>query len=493
MFTSALDMLLVSSVLTPVAAYLGERLGIQRLRECFVVLSFSIALLLLLPLYSDVFEGITVISFSSPPLAGCLEIDSLGILMAITAISLALLCAIYSIKYMEKDSGLTQYYVLLGFMIAGVVGVVFSGDFFTLYVFWEMMSITSYALVAFRKDQPTSIEAGFKFLVMSAFGTSTILLAMSFLYGMSGTLNFAQLALALHTGSPSPWLQLVFPMLVVGFGVKAAIVPLHTWLPDAHPEAPSPVSALLSGIIIETGLYGLVRVLRLLFDPVIFALPLGAIAIATMTVANLTALLQRDLKRLLAYSSIAQVGYMLIGVSVGTGYGLQGAFLHIFNHSLMKGLAFLSAGAIIYRIESRDLNSMRGISKYMPITTFALTISLLGLGGIPFTNGFVSKYILFTSAFSAGEPILAISGILNSAFSVVYYLRVLQTVFAKSNEEGKVRVKEAPLTMLIPMCAIAALVVFFGIWPAPAMDMAGRAAASLLDLERYVKAIFPAT
>jgi multicomponent Na+:H+ antiporter subunit D len=493
MLTSALDALLLGSVLTPFAAYFGKRLGLRRAREGFVVLSFAIALLLLLSLYPQFSGGITVIAFSTPPLAGCLEIDALGALMAITAISLALLCAIYSVRYMDRDSGLTQYYTLLGFMMAGVVGVAFSGDLFTLYVFWELMSITSYALVAFRKDQPTSIEAGFKFLIMSAFGTSTILLAMSFLYGLSGTLNFAQLALALHTDSPSPWLQLVFSMLVVGFGVKAAIVPLHTWLPDAHPEAPSPVSALLSGIIIETGLYGLVRLLLLLFDPVVFALPLGIVAIATMTVANLTALLQRDIKRLLAYSSIAQMGYMLIGVSVGTQYGLQGAFLHIFNHALMKGLAFLAVGAIIYRIESRDIDSMRGIGKYMPITTFALAISLLGLGGIPFTNGFVSKYILFMSAFGAGEPLLAIAGILNSAFSVVYYVRALQTLLAKPLDEEKVKVKEAPLAMLIPMCAIAALVVFFGIWPAPAMDMANRAATSLLELGRYVRAIFPAS
>jgi formate hydrogenlyase subunit 3/multisubunit Na+/H+ antiporter MnhD subunit len=287
----------------------------------------------------------------------------------------------------------------------------------------------------------------------------------------------------------NPWLYLVFAMLIVGFGVKSAIVPMHTWLPDAHPEAPSPISAMLSGIVIETGLYAMVRVLYLLFEPSFFTLPMMILAILTMSLGNIMALLQSDLKRLLAYSSIAQIGYMLIGVSTGLSYGLLGTFMHVFNHSLMKGMAFLAAGNIVHETGTRDLNELKGVGRMMPMTTFAITVAFLGLGGVPGTSGFISKFILFNASLGAGIPILTIVGVLNSTLSMAYYLRVVMTLLEGNAPKG-MAVKEAPLTMAGVILVMSILVIVLGLYPSPIMGISTDASEALITgLGNYIGAV----
>jgi proton-translocating NADH-quinone oxidoreductase chain N len=363
-----------------------------------------------------------------------------------------------------------------------------AGDLFTLFIFWELMGLSSYVLVAFLKKTWGPIEAGFKYLLMSATAGAFLLLSMSILYGMTGSLNFAVLSVNLRGVEMTPWLIVVFSTLIVGFGVKSAIVPLHTWLPDAHPEAPSPISALLSGIVIETGLYALTRVLFLIFEPSIFKLPIAFLAVLTMTLANVTALLQTDIKRLLAYSSIAQIGYMLVGLAAGTAYGVMGLFLHVFNHSMMKGMAFLASGSIFHETDTRDLGRLRGVGKMMPITSVSLFIALLGLGGVPGTSGFISKYHLFSAAFGSGLGWLGIMGVLNSALSMAYYIRVMQVLMG-SPEEG-FKVHEAPIPMVIVTLVMAVIVVFLGVWPAPILNFASQASEALVEgLLHYIGAV----
>ncbi|KYH37569.1 MAG: hypothetical protein AYL28_005150, partial [Candidatus Bathyarchaeota archaeon B23] len=344
-------------------------------------------------------------------------------------------------------------------------------------------------LVAFLKHRWAPIEAGFKYLIMSATAGGFLLLSMSLLYGLTGTLNFAYLSASLRGVEPSPWLLMLLSTLLIGFGVKAAIVPLHTWLPDAHPEAPSPISALLSGVVIETGLYAMTRVFYLIFHPELFSSLMAALSIVTMTAANVLALLQDDIKRMLAYSSIAQVGYMLIGLSTGTAYGVAGTMLHVFNHSLMKGLAFLAAGNIVHETGTRDLKRLVGVGRRMPYTAFTLFIALLGLGGVPSTSGFISKFILFSSALGAGRPLLAVAGVLNSAFSMAYYLRVLKTLV--STPLGEMReAKEAPWMMVAVTLLMAFLILLFGLYPTPAVRYAFASSRALVTrLERYRAAV----
>jgi proton-translocating NADH-quinone oxidoreductase chain N len=364
-----------------------------------------------------------------------------------------------------------------------------SGDLFTLFIFWELMGLSSYVLVSFLKRNWGPIEAGFKYLIMSATAGAFLLLSMALIYGMAGTLNFATLAASLRGAPMTPWTILLFATLIVGFGVKSAIVPLHTWLPDAHPEAPSPISALLSGIVIETGLYAMTRVLYITFEPAFFKMPIAALALVTMTVGNLLALRQNDLKRMLAYSSIGQVGYMLIGISTGLTYGLLGTFLHIFNHSLMKGMAFLSVGSIVHETGTRDLDKLKGVGRMMPWTTLSIFVAFMGLGGVPGTSGFISKFILFNASLGAGIPILALAGVLNSTLSMAYYLRVLIALLSKKTEET-IEAKEAPILMVGVAMIMAVLIIVLGFYPSPILGIASDASKALIDgLSNYIGAV----
>ena len=487
-----LAVLLLGGGTLPLIGLLAEKTGLRRLRELWAIAFSALNLISIYLLYQELraSPGRVIVSslLGSPPLAGCFEIDTLGVYMAGCVALLGFLAVVYSYRYMEEESRLTEFYTLVLLMMAGMTGVALAGDFFTLFVFWEMMGVSSYVLVAFLKYRWGPIEAGFKYLIMSATGSAFLLLSMSLIYGMSGTLNFAYLSASLRGVEPSPWLLLLLATLIVGFGVKSAIVPFHTWLPDAHPEAPGPISALLSGIVIETGLYALMRVTYLTFTPSVYRSVFAALAVITMTVANIMALLQNDLKRLLAYSSISQIGYMLIGLSTGTAYGLMGALLHILNHSLMKGLAFLAAGNITHQTGMRDIEKLRGVGRMMPYTMLCLSISLLGLGGVPATNGFISKFILFSSAIGAGMPILAVAGVLNSALSMAYYLRVIKNFI--STPEGEFEAEEAPILMVAVNILMALLIILLGLWPQPAIRYADAASKMLVEgLGRYVQAV----
>jgi len=489
-----LAILLAGGLLSPIFGSLSDRMRFSSFKGAWMVLISGGALVSVYLLYLQVkasAEEILLMGVwgQTPPTAGCFEIDMLSVFMAGSISVLGLLVSVYSISYMAKESRLTEFYTLMAFMMAGMMGIVMAGDMFTLFVFWELMGLSSYVLVAFQKRTWGPIEAGFKYLVMSATAGAFLLLSMSIMYGMTGTLNFAALSASLKGAPVTPWTIFLLSCLIIGFGVKSAIVPLHTWLPDAHPEAPSPISALLSGAVIETGLYAMVRVLFLVFEPGFFSWPVAILAIITMSLGNIMALLQTDLKRLLAYSSIAQIGYMLIGVSTGLSYGLLGTFLHIFNHSIMKGVAFLAAGNIVHMAGTRDINEMRGVGRMMPITTFAIIVAFLGLGGVPGTSGFISKFILFNASLGAGNPILAVVGVLNSTLSMAYYLRVIMALLDGKAAEG-MKVKEAPLMMAGVSLVMSILIIALGLYPNPVMGISADASEALITgLANYIGAV----
>lgn len=484
---------LIGALVTPFIGILSDRIGIK-LKDAWFVLVSAASLLSVYQLYNLVkatSEGVLLLYSwgQTPPLSGCFEVDMLGVYMAFSIAFLGLLVSIYSVSYMSHETRVTEFNTLVTFMIAGMFGIVLSGDLFTLFVFWELMGLSSYVLVSFLKQNWGPIEAGFKYLLMSATAGAFLLLSMALLYGLTGSLNFGMLAASLRGNPLTPWTVLLFSTLIVGFGVKSAIVPMHTWLPDAHPEAPSPISALLSGVVIETGLYGLTRLLFVVFEPSVFKLPIAALAVLTMTVGNLLALLQGDLKRMLAYSSIAQIGYMLIGLSAGTVFGVQGLFLHIFNHSMMKGLAFLSAGSLIHVGNTRNIDGLKGIGHAMPLTTAGLFVSFMGLGGVPTTSGFISKFMLFASAIEVGMSWLTVIGVLNSALSMAYYLRVIKTLISDPIDSMK-GLSEAPILMVGVTVVMTLVVIVFGIWPEPVVGFAESAAEALVNgFNAYIGAV----
>lgn len=494
MLTQVLDCILFFVATSPIVGWLAQKTQSKRGRELYAIIALILTGYALLELSGQVKQNnllvIKNLSFG-PPIGTCLEIDMLSIFMAFIIVMLGILVAVYSIFYMEHDSNLTEYYTLLLGMVAGTIGVVFAGDFFTFFIFWELMCITSYVLVAFRKERAASIEASFKYLIMSTFGSVTLLLAMSLLYGMTGTLDFAYLSLSMRGATASYWLYLTITLIIVGFGIKSAMVPFHTWLPDAYPEAPSSISALFAGVSMICGIYGLSRVLMLLFNSILiqWGLIVAVLSVLNMTVGNFLALLQNDIKRLLAYSSIAHVGYILAGVAIGTSTGLAGAFLHIFNYSLMKGLAFLCAGAFIYRAGTRKINELEGIGRRMPLAGLSLCIALLALLGVPTLNGFISKFIILKAAIETQQFLLAIIFVFNSVFSAAYYIRLIQVVMLGSPNRKIAKIRDVPILMGLPIALMAILIVIFGVYPQPILSFAESAAKAATSLQDYVKAV----
>ncbi len=492
MFTEPLDVILIFTITTPVIGWVAYKKGNRKIQGIYAALGLSVTAYFLYELYKEVAEkGVVLIVGQlpfNPPLGACLKIDMLSVFMAFLYTISGLFAAVYSIKYMEHDTGLTEYYTLLLGMIAGMTGVVFAGDFFTLFVFWELTCLTSYVLVAFRKQRWEPIEAGFKYLIMSAAGSATILLAMSLLYGMTGTVTFAGLSSSLSEAAPNIWLYVTLTLIIVGFGIKAAIVPFHTWLPDAHSAAPSPISAVLSGVMVQTGAYALIRVLNLVFGSMLptWQLALAAFAVLTMFGGNIMALLQDDLKRLLAFSTIAQMGYIVFGLSVASLSGLTGSLFHIMNHAIMKGLLFLCAGSFIHQVKTRDLRKLRGIGKTMPITSIFFVIGSLAIAAVPPLAGFVSEWMILAAGIEAEMTLFSALMLANMLFSVVYYLRVIRIVVLEKPTAASKKATEAPVSMLIPTLVLAALCIIIGLYPEPFIHMASEAAHAALNAEAYI-------
>ncbi len=470
--------LLIFAILTPLMDYTGRELKWKDLPGVWSTISFLVSMYFLYEIYR-------VQSLRGPLQWSVFYVDMFSVYIAFVFIFLGLLATFYSIEYMGHDTGQGFYYALTQTMIAGMVGVAFVRDLFSLFVFWELMALSSYVLVAFRKEKWEPVEAATKYYVMSSSGSITYLLSLSLLYGLTGTLNIQQLASILTTSSPV--LYAIMGMMIVAFGIKAAVVPFHTWLLDAHPAAPSPISALLSGVVIKTGIYALARIFFTIFIPSTFnyGLLLAILAGLTMTIGNLMALLQTDIKRLLAASSVTQIGFILIGLSsaafnpIFALSGLTSALFHLFNHAVMKGLAFLAAGSIIHRLGTRNINDLIGIGRNMPVTAVCLSIALLALGGVPSLNGFMSKWMLFSSAINAGLPVLALVGILNSGFSVGYYLWIIHRLILLKPVSNR-EINEKSLSIMLPLIVLAALCILIGVYPQIIVQFAEKAASVLL-------------
>lgn len=402
-----------------------------------------------------------------------LYVDLLSLFFSAIFIFVGIVSSLFATKYISERR--EQFFPLFLAQVTGMVGVVYSGDLFTFFVFWEMLSIASYVLVAFQYREWEATEASLKYLIMSAAGTATILFAISMLYGMTGTLNIGELArIFVGPGARAEiWSYIAIALLIGGFGVNAAVVPFHSWLPDAHPAAPSPISAMLSGVVIKTGVYALIRILGMVFPSSLYGWQLGLAAFAalTMILGNLMALLQEDIKRLLAFSSIANIGYILFGIAIATSDGVGGGLLHVLNHALMKALLFLAAGAFIHVVGTRKLDDLAGIGRKMPISALAYSIGAFSLAGMPGLNSFWSEYTIIYAGIRSGWLIISIIMLVGILLSVGYHLRVIQTIFLKPVTSTSEKGHEVPLTMLIPLIILATLAVLIGIYPSPLLEL----------------------
>jgi len=388
---------------------------------------------------------------------------SLFILMAISLVTLCV--GLYSINYMDRYGAKANYYALLLVMMAGMNGLVLATDLFNVYLFLEVAAIASYALVAFGLGHD-ELEASFKYLMLSVIASAAILLAIAVIFGLTGSLGFAAVAEGLRSLDAKFAVGFCAGLFILGFGLKAALVPFHAWLPDAHPSAPAPISAMLSGLLIKvSGVYALTRIFFNVFGltPALsqILMYLGAVSIV---VAAFLALGQKDLKRMLAYSSISQVGYVVLGIGIGTPLGLAGGLFHLFNHALAKGLLFLNSGAIQQATGTRNLDEMGGLAKRMPLTAATNLVGALSISGVPPLSGFWSKLLIVMALVQANEWPLAVVAILASVLTLWYYLLIQrQAFFGKLNEKWA-GVKEAPFWMAAATVILAFLSIGIGLF-----------------------------
>lgn len=424
-----------------------------------------------------------------------LTMDGLGLFLAVTVLVLGILVTLFSSAYMQAEIGEEKFYALLTAMVGTIIGLGCATDLFNLWLWFEAMAITSYFLVAFYRDQKASLEAGFKYMVQSATGSTLVMLGIALAFAATGTLRLDLLRQAAQ--SADPLLQVAGALFIIGFGVKTALVPLHTWLPDAHSQAPSGISAMLSGIVIEAGLVAMLRSLGFLYAAShAWGILLLVFGVLNLVVGNLMALRQTQVKRLLAYSSLSHVGYMLIGFGMafvfGSANGAIGGFFHLFNHALMKGLAFLSAGALLYALYIANghhgpltLDDLNGASKRYPVTAFTFSLAVLALGGLPPLAGFMSKWQIFVAGVETGSTvalILVIFAALNSVLSLGYYAPIVNRLYRGQPSQKVLEGKPISPLMAAPMVLLALAIVVIGVWPSLLTDLTSRAALSLFLL-----------
>ncbi len=406
-----------------------------------------------------------------------LKFDGLSLLLAMIALVLGSFVVIFSGHYLANEEGQEKYYAMLVAMIGVIIGLGCTNDLFNLWIWFEAMAVTSYLLVAFYKDLPTSLEAGIKYLVQSAAGSILVLLAIGLVVAETGALNLDEIR---QTAESSPALMAAGILFVIGYGVKTALVPLHTWLPDAHSQAPSGISAMLSGIVIEAGLIAMLRSLSALSGVTTLWGPLlMGFGILNMVVGNLMAFGQAQVKRMLAYSSLVHVGYMLIGLGIAFSMrdviGAQGGFFHMFNHGLMKGLAFLAAGSMLYALhismgDHRPLlfDDLAGAAKRYPWAALTLSIALFSLAGLPPLAGFMSKWQIFVAGVDTHNGwIIAVVAFaaLNSVFSLAYYAPLVNVAYRCEPSAIVLSGKRLPAVMKLPLVLMALGIIAIGIWP----------------------------
>jgi NADH-quinone oxidoreductase subunit N len=416
--------------------------------------------------------------------------DQLGGVFALVTIGATLMVTVASFEY-RKGLSNPVYYSLLSFTALGMLLLSYSQNLLMLFAAWELMSLPTYVLAGFDKTLGSN-EASVKYAIIGAMSSAVILYAISLAYGLTGSVQISEVVKG-FSSQPSALAGVATLLFVAGFGFKMSIVPFHMWVPDAYEGAPTTVTALLAAATKKGGFIAAIRVLLALTTLYVvtqnpyFTLPniLAALALLTMTLGNVSALTQKSMLRLLAYSSIAQAGYILIGFvpfslapsSAAASLGMTGSILHVVNHAVMKGVAFLCAALVLMQLKRADLGAYNGLAKRMPITAFTTAVAFLGLAGVPPLNGFWSKLLLFLSVANGPYGWLAVAGILNSAFSLGYYAWVIKRMyFDEPDSTGRVR---EPFWFVVVFAAAVGLMIGIGLFPQGAINFASAAVTSI--------------
>ena len=488
-------------------AFLIVLLGKNRiLRAMIALLSVSASLSLLVALIPRVMLGGEIIVYwlggrgvsGGYAMGIALEVDAMSLFFALLVAVAVFVACLYSIQYMEHDDNVSQYYTLFLMLSGGVLGLVLSGDLFNMFVMVEILTFAAVALTAFRNTVNGALEAAFKYLVVGSIGSVCILAGTILLYAQEHTLNLAQLSL-LVPGNLNNTTKLAFALLFIGFGTKAFLVPFHPLAADAHGAAPASISVLISGVLTKSGIYGIIRLVYFLFQ----SMDLGAIRFLLVFVGSLSmfvcvtmALAQHDFKRLLAFHSISQIGYVLTAVGLSTALGISSGLYHAMNHTIFKGLLFLAAGAVLHETGTTDLNALGGLSKRMPHTTALFLIGAASISGIPPFNGFASKWLIYQAAYqkavdsgNIGYLLVTVIALVTSVLTLASFVKVSQSVFFGQLPKRLENIKEAPFGMRLAMGVFALLCVVTGLMPQSVVrTLTLPAAQSVENVGRYIAA-----
>jgi hydrogenase-4 component B len=446
----------------------------------------------------------TILSLPQLGSSLALRVDPLSAIFLGVVAFIALMSTLYSIRYMEHyaHDTVAKFFPVLLLCVASMIGVLVSTDFLFFLVFWESMTLTSYFLVTFERGNAASQRAGLKYFVITHGATLCMVAAALLLWKTSGSFHFdamrQTLAELLNT---QPFLaHLIIFFFFLGFATKAGILPMGDWLPDAHPVAPSGMSAALSGALVKLGIYGLVRLFFSLLVPSpslgTWGIILALAGTGSLFAGTLTALQQTDTKRLMAFHTIGQIGYICLGLGVGAyclsrypalaPIALAGAIFHAVNHACFKSCLFLGAGSVLYRTGKRDMDKLGGLAGFMPYTTGTTVIASLSIAGVPPFNGFASKWLIVAGCLLAGMrfPLFLVLGLIALFISLVTlasFLKVLGSVFLGRADED-IRIREVPISMVVPQVVLAALCILLGIFPQLMLRFVGHAVDGVIAI-----------
>ncbi len=442
---------------------------------------------------ADAVAGGAVVSYElggwAPPIGIEFRVDGLNALFLFIVTGIAFLAAIFSWPTVEAEVRAEQrplFYTAYLICVTGLSGVAITGDAFNMFVFLEISSISTYVLVAMgaRRDR-RALPAAFNYLIMGTIGATFFVIGVGFLYAATGTLNMDDMSSRLPSVYGSRTVLAGFAFIMVGLALKAAVWPLHQWLPNAYAYAPSFVTVFLSATATKVAIYALIRFLFSVFSAdfsyidLNFGMLFAALAAAAMVACSFQAAFQTDVRRTLAYSSVAQVGYIILGVSLGTAAGLSAGLLHLFNHALMKGALFMAVAGVVLSFQGARIKDFAGLGRVAPFTTSAFAVAGISLIGVPLTAGFQSKIALLNAVLEQGWWWAAFVIVGSSVLAVVYVGRILEVVFFRAPANPRKTRKEAPLLLLVPLWALALANIWIGVDASFPIGLADQAAAAL--------------
>lgn len=465
-----LEILLIIAFGGAFISYLLGKLS-SKARDFFSVFISIVLLIIISFLYGKNLKDTFYFGFLNIPLI--LRINSLSWFFAISIQVLTTLSVIFSLSYMKEREKLDFYYFTMLLVNAGMLGIVLSGDLLSFYIFWEVMSWSTFLLISYNRG--VALSAGMKYIIMSIIGSIAMLIGILSLYSSFNTLVISQIASGIKTTS-STYILFILILFSIAFGIKNALMPFHTWLPDSYAEAPSPFTAVLSGMLTRMGIYGFllimyvivgaIRSLNLGIGILKFHYILAWLGAITIVIPTFIAMLQNDAKKLLAWHGIGQGGYMILGIAIGTSLGLAGGIFHTLNHAIYIVLLFMSVGAVQYRTGGvRDLNSLGGLIKKMPVTFIGGLVGACGLIGVPLTNGFVSKWLIYKTLILKDYPFLAFMALIGTWGTILSLYKFVHNIFLGQLPEKYKDIKKAPFTMQFPMIILSFAIILFGILP----------------------------